>query len=106
MNVGISQRSFWINLDDTFCFYFCNHFLKAFKEKVKIKDALVLRKSNPDEVIACSDECKGRIVKYLRHFDTLSDEFFLEASKLLIQYFPVNYNRPFFVDLTLNDACI
>lgn len=63
MNASYSQRSFWINLDDTFCFYFCNHFLKAVKEKAKSKDALVLRKSNPDEVIACCHDCKDEIVK-------------------------------------------
>ena len=84
MNVSNSQRSFQINLDDTFWFYFCNHFLKAFREKAKTKHALVLRKSNPNEVIASCHDSKDEIVKYFRNFVVLRDEFFAEASKLLI----------------------
>lgn len=82
MKVFNSQRSFKVNLEDTSCFYFCDHFLKAFKEKSKIKDPLVLRKSNPNEVIGCCSGCKDEINKYFLPLDILSNEFFVEMIKL------------------------
>ena len=81
MNVFNYQRSFKVNLEDTSCFYFCDHFLKAFKEKSKIKDPLVWRKSNPNEVIVCCSDCKDEINKFFLPLDILSSEFFVETIK-------------------------
>ena len=79
-------------------------FLNLLRKKQKNKNALVLIKSNTNEVTGCCHNFKDTIVKYFRNFDILSDEFFAEVSKLSNKYFPINYRISFFFDLLLNDA--
>ena len=88
MNVCSGGRSFRIELHETSSFYFCNHFLKAFKDKINLRNTTILRQLK--ELIAYCSECKEIIDKYLKHLDSSSIEFFSEARKLLIQYYPIN----------------
>ena len=82
MNVRSGGRSFRIEIHKTSSFYFCNHFFKAFKDKINLRNTTILRQLK--EVIAYCSECE---IKYLKHLDSLSIELFSEARKLLIQYY-------------------
>ena len=76
-----------MEIDSTSCFYFCSHFHRAFKNKVNIKGYSILKKSN--ELIGYCSDCQDKIFrKLLGEYDSLSDIHFIEARKLLIQYFP------------------
>ena len=59
--LAILKDHFELILMTHFVFISAIIFLKLSKKKQK--DALVLRKSNPDEVIACCHDCKDEIVK-------------------------------------------
>lgn len=72
-------------------------FLQSF-HKVKVRGATVLRQSPPGEFTAYYSDCRKKICQHLRNIDTLSYEFFSEARKLLIQYFPIiNYSEKMFL---------
>ena len=75
-----------MEIDSTSCLYFCSHFHRAFKSKVNIKGAFILKKSN--EVIGYCPDCQVKIFrKLLGEYDSLSNTYFFEARKLLIIYF-------------------
>ena len=77
---------FNIKLDEVSCFYFCNHFYKAFKKNQTIKGASVLC-SHPNEE-HCSS-CHKKIHIICCRFERLPDSFFAEVKKILIQYRPL-----------------
>ena len=81
--------AFNMKLDEVSCFYFCDHFYKAFKKKQTVKDASVLRTHPIEEVIGYCCSCQKKICKLCCQFESLSDSFFVEAKKILIQYCPV-----------------
>ena len=83
--------SFRIEIDETSCFYFCDHFYKAFKRKVKVKSASVLKQKLSGGVIGYCADCRKKICNYLLDINTLSDDFLNKARKLLIQYFHMFY---------------
>ena len=41
--------SFWIELDNTSCFYFRDHFYKNLKDKVRIRGVSVIRENKTKE---------------------------------------------------------
>ena len=59
--------SFQAELENTSCFYFCNHFYKNFKDKVRITGASVIRENRTKEYI------------YI----------YFEVRKFLIQFYPI-----------------
>ena len=72
---------FYIKLGEVSCFYFCDHFNKAFKKKRTIKGASSLRSHPNEEVVAYCSSCHK---KFVRSAVNLSDSFFAEAKKILI----------------------
>ena len=54
--------SFRMEIDETSCFYFCDHFYKGFKKNVKVKGASVLKWGLTGEVIGCWSDCRKKIV--------------------------------------------
>ena len=92
-----------MEVGSTSCFYFCSHFHKAFKSKVNIKRASILRKSN--EIIGYCSNCQDRIFrKLLGEYNSLSDTYFFEARKLLISYFPIVKEKHKVVHININDS--
>ena len=73
----------------TSCFYFCEHFYKAFKKKESVKNASVLQSHPHEEVIAYCRECQKKIRSICSRFETLSDDDFNKTKKNLIQYFSI-----------------
>lgn len=107
MNVSLDNReSFGREVKETACFYFCDHFYKAFKDKVKVRGASVLKQTPSKEVIAYCSDCRKQIFRYLGNINTLSTEIFSEARKLLIQYFLIiDYSEKFFLlNIRVDDA--
>ena len=89
MNVsGQDGFSLRIEIDKTCCFCFCSHFYKAFKDRARIKNASILKHYSSREVLRFCADCQNKIKKYLCNYDALSNEFFFEGRKLLIQYYP------------------
>ena len=85
MNVNYNGNGICnVKIEETSCFYFCNHFYKAFKKKESMKGASILRLRPSEEVIAYCANCKDIIFKICRQFEPLSDSFFIEAKKKLI----------------------
>ena len=78
-----------VKIEEVSCFYFWDHFYKAFKKKEPIKSASVLRSHSSEEVIAYCCSCQDKIRKLCCQFESLSDSFFTEAKKNFIQYYPV-----------------
>ena len=59
MNVSFNNvGSFRIEIEETACFYFCNHFYKVFNCKVKVRGASVLKQSSSREVIGYCSDCQ------------------------------------------------
>ena len=73
-------------IEEVSCFYFCNHFYKAYKKREPIKSASMLRSHPTAEVIAYCCSCQDKVRKICCQFESLSDSFFMEAKKILIQY--------------------
>ena len=73
-------------IEEVSCFYFCNHFYKSFKKREPIKSASMLRSHPTEEVIAYCCSCQDKVRKICCQFESLSDSFFMEAKKILIQY--------------------
>ena len=48
-----------------------------------------MKQKETNEVTAYCSNCQKGICKFVRTTDTLSDSFFLEMWKPLIQYFPI-----------------
>ena len=70
------------------CFYFCPRFYRAFKEENITKDSIVLQLYPYEEIVVCCCICHKKICLISSRFeDDLSDRFFNELKKLLIQYF-------------------
>ena len=80
---------FNMKLDEVSCFYFCDHFYKAFKKKQTIKGASILRSHPAENVIAYCSNCCKKIRKISCQLESLSYNFFAEAKKKLIQYYPL-----------------
>ena len=70
-------------------FYFFGHFYKVFKEKKSSKGVSVLQSHAEEEVIAYCCDCQGKLCKTCSEFENLSDDYFNEAKKTLIQYYPM-----------------
>ena len=68
--------SFQIELENSSCFYFCDHFCKNFKDKVRIRGASVVRDNRTKEVIGYCADCEKYISKILK-CDKLTEYFFL-----------------------------
>ena len=85
-NVGVV---FHMKLDEVSCFYFCAHFYIAFKEKQTTKGASILCSHPNEEVIAYCSSCYKKIRQICCQLESLSDSFFAEAKKILIQYYPL-----------------
>ena len=83
MNVShhLDNCSFRVKIDETSCSYFCDHFYKAIKEKVRVRASSILKQSSTREVIAYCIDCQNSIRRFLHGFDRLSDEFFYETKK-------------------------
>ena len=82
MNVNYNGNGICnVKIEETSCFYFCNHFYKAFKKKESMKGASILRLRPSEEVIAYCVNCKDIIFKICRQFEPLSDSSFIEAKK-------------------------
>ena len=77
--------AFNMKLDEVSCFYFCDHFYKAFKKKQTVKGASILRSHPNEEVIAYCSSCHKKNFKICCQLESLSDSFFAEAKKILIQ---------------------
>ena len=75
---------FNIKLGEGSCFYFCDHFYKAFKKKRTTKGASILRSHPNEEVVAYCSSCHNKICKICCQLESLSDSFFAEAKKILI----------------------
>ena len=80
---------FNVKIEEVACFYFCDHFYKAFREKKSIKNASVLQPHPTEEVIVYCLECQKKNYDICSKFDNLSERFFIEAKKNLIQYYPI-----------------
>ena len=81
-----------MEIDSDSCFYFCSHFHRVFKSKVNIKGVPILRRSN--KVIGHCSHCQDKIFKKLiEENHILSDTYFFESRKLLIQYFPIGKEK-------------
>ena len=80
--------SFWIELENTSCFYFCDHFYKNFKDKVRIRGASVMRETRTKEVVGYCADCEKYLSQLLR-CDKLTEYFFFEVRKFLIQCYPI-----------------
>ena len=80
--------SFRIELENTSCFYFCDHFYKNFKDKVRIRGASVIRENRTKEVIGYCADCEKYLSKLLK-CDKLTKYFFFEMRKFLIQCYPI-----------------
>ena len=80
-----------VEINEASCLYFCSHFYKAFKDKARNNDASILENYSSREALSYCASCRNKIKKYLRHYDTLSDEFFFEGRKFLIQHYPKIY---------------
>ena len=61
MNVFNGRISYGIELENISNFYFCNHFLKAFKDKTNINNAVVTKQIKFQEVLCYSSPCKDII---------------------------------------------
>ena len=73
---------FHIKIEEVSCFYFCDHFYKAFRKKEPIKNASVLRSHPLDEVI---DFCCSCCIIFAVKSKACPIVFFNEAKKNLIQ---------------------
>ena len=67
--------SFWIELENTSCFYFCDHVYNSFKNKVGIRGASVIRENRTKEVIGYCADCEKYLSKLLK-CDKLTKYFF------------------------------
>ena len=72
---GNDTVSFWTELENTSCFYFCGHFYKDFKDKVRVRGAFVIRKNSIKEVIGYCADCEKYISKLLG-CNKLTEHFF------------------------------
>ena len=79
MNATLSRDgwSLKFDIDDITCFYFCDHFFKAFKNSSNIKNACTLKVHSSREILCYCATCNDEIKKLLDNYDALSDEFFL-----------------------------
>ena len=101
MNVLFNNRVFFnVKIEEASCFYFCEHFYKAFKEKKPIKNASILQYHPAEELIGYCCECQKKIQKLCSQFEALSNNYFIEAKKTLIQYYPiVKWKGVFVIDI-------
>ena len=67
---------FHIKIEEVSCFYFCDHFYKAFRKKEPIKTASVLRSHPLDEVIDFCCSCQEKIRNICCKIESLSNSFF------------------------------
>ena len=89
MNVNYNGNDICnVKIKETSCFTFAIIFIRLLKKKESMKGASVLRLRPSEEVIAYCANCKDIIFKICRQFEPLSDSFFIEAKKNLIQYYP------------------
>lgn len=77
-----------IDLDESNCFLFFFSFFEAFKQKSIVKGATAIERHELKEGIAYCAKCRKYLVPKFHRFGTLSNDFFLEVRKLLIQYYP------------------
>ena len=79
-----------VDLNEINCFYFCSQFLRLSKKKKKkfVKGANVIEHNQLKEAKAYCAKCRTYFLEKFHRFDTLSDDYFLEAEKLLTQYYP------------------
>ena len=91
MNVNYNENGICnVKIEETSCFYFCNHFYKAFKKNESMSTfASILRLRPSEEVIAYCANCQDIIFKVCRQFEPITDSFFIEAKKFLIHYYPI-----------------
>lgn len=91
MNVILNNlhSSFRIELDEASCFYFCERFYKAFKKKTSVKGTSILKQQSTREAIGYCAACWKKICKLFYGIETINDELFAKAKKLLIQYYPI-----------------
>ena len=75
MNVLFNNRAFFnVKIEELSCFYFCEHFYKAFKEKKTIKSASILQSHPAEEVFGYCCECQQKFknsVRNLRLYPTI-----------------------------------
>lgn len=81
MNISHSSLSFRIEIDVTTSFYFCEHFYKAFKDKVNFRGASVMKQESTKEVIGYCSECRKNLLKIICKHTTLSKGVFLKQEK-------------------------
>ena len=107
MNVSPERDGYSLKIEivETSCIYFCSHFFKAFKDKTRIKNASLLNNHLIKEALCYCLNCKDKSKKYLRNYNTLIDEFFLEGKKLLIQY-KVHDKNDLVINITPSGACL
>ena len=94
--MSVSDRdgfTFKIEIVETSCIYFHSHFYKTFKDRAKIKGASILKNHTIKEALGYCSSCQDKIKKCLRTYNTLSDEFFFETRKLLIQHYTKIYDK-------------
>ena len=107
MNVFNGRSSYRIELDNTSNFYLCNHFLKAFKDKTNINNAVIIKQIKFPEVLCYCSLCKDINEKYLKHYDILSVEFFCGARRILIQYSSIDHRKNcYYFDFVLVDNAL
>ena len=81
-----------VEIAETSCIYFCSHFYTGFKDRTEIKNASILKNHTMKEAL-CYCLTVWKELKCLRKYNTLSDEFFFETRKLLIQHYPKVYAK-------------
>ena len=80
--------SFRIELENNGCFYFCDHFYKNFKGKVRIRGGSVIRENRTNEVIGYCADCDKYLPKLLQ-CNKLTEHCYSEVRKFLIQCYHI-----------------
>ena len=90
MNVTYGGRVIvHFRIEEISCYYFCNHFHKIFKAREN-DDTTVsfLKSSKKSEIIIYCYSCRDFIRSLFYYLKPLSQRYFEEAKKILIQYLP------------------
>ena len=72
----LDDFTFTIDMAEISCIYFCGHFYKTFKERMKIMNVSILKNYKTKKVLCCCSSCKDKINKHFQKYNTSNDQFF------------------------------